>query len=182
MKKYEEKVFPNINKTYMKLNTLLQTNSGKIFLLTGFTFPLLNNIQLALLIFIGAYVADFGTGVYASYVEVKNGTKSRSKSGRVFNSKEARETLTKGIGYTLFILSALALEVVFFDKNIKLGDLSSKEFGLTELAIGFSTVIEMYSVLMENLKRAGWDILGQVKTISTSLSTIYTKIKGQWVK
>lgn len=176
------KEFPSTKRTYMKLQHLLQTNTGKLFLLTGFTFPLLNNLQLALLIFIGTYIADFATGILASYVEIKNGTKPMPKSGRVFSSEEARKTVVKGVGYALFILCAYGLEVVFFDKDVKLGQLSTKSFGLCELAIGFSTVIEMYSVLIENLKRAGWDIIGQVKGISTALSTTYNKLKSQWVK
>lgn len=178
----KDKEFPSTKNTYMRLNSLLNTPTGKIFLVSSLTFPLLNNLQLALLFFIGAYIADFFTGILASYVEVKNGVKARPKSGYIFESKEARKTLVKGVGYTLFILSAFALEAIFFDNSMTLGNLSTKKFGLTELAIGLATVIELYSVLIENLKRAGWDILGQVKAISTSLSTTFTKIKEQWIK
>lgn len=166
----------------MKISTILQSNTGKLFLASSFAFPLLNNLQLALIIFIGTYIADFLTGVLASYVEIKNGTKPMPKSGRVFSSEEARKTVIKGVGYALFILCSYALEIVFFDKDIKIGQMSTKSFGLCELAIGFSTVIEMYSILVENLKRAGFDILGQVKNISTTLSTTFNKLKSQWVK
>lgn len=176
----KDKVFPNIKHTHMKFTHLLQTKTGKLFLATGFTFPLFNNVQLALIIFMISFAADFATGVLASYIEVKNGTKKMPKSGRVFNSEEARRSTVKFVGYTMFILCAYGLEILFFNKSYSFSGLSTKSLTITEIAIGISTAFEMYSVVVENLKRAGFDILGQAKTISTSLSSIYKKITEQW--
>lgn len=162
----------------MKITSLLQTNTGKAFILTSLSFPLLSNTQLSLLIFLGAFVMDFLTGVLASYIEVKNKTRELPKSGYILESSRARETVVKGIGYTIFIMSALGLEYLFFDKAITLGSLSSKSFGLVDLAIGFCAIIEIYSTLIENLKRCGWDLIGKAQALTTTVWDLINKVKG----
>lgn len=174
-------IFPDIKNFYMRLNLLISSKVGRIFLATTISFPVMSNLQLSIVVFIIAFVADFGTGWLASSVEIKKGLREKPKSGYSFESSAARKSLIKGIGYVLFIFSALALEVIFFDKKLTLSTLSTKSFGITELAIGFCTVIEMYSAVIENMTRAGFDIIKKITTVVESIKSVVTKIK-EWIK
>lgn len=165
----------------MKLNLLLGTWVGRVFLASTITFPFLSNLQLSIIIFAIAFIIDFLTGWLASYIEIKNGIIEPPKSGYSFQSSEARKSAVKFVGYVLFILSALALESLFFDKKVTLSNLSTKSFGITELAIGFCTVIEMYSAVIENMTRAGFDIIKKVSKVIDSVKEFVEKVKG-WIK
>lgn len=156
---------------------MLKNGYAKILvLLTSITFPLLTNIQWGILIFSAAFMLDFFTGWFASYIEIKNGDKVMPKSGYAFESVIARKSLVKGVWYILFIFSAYVLEMMFLDKKITAGTLTTKTFGFTELAIGFCTGIELYSTLIENGKRMGFDIIKKVETIADSFWALKKKI------
>lgn len=161
-----------------KLEILASSLTGRIFLFSAVTLPALSNIQLALILLLGAFIADFLTGWLANYMEIKRGDKPMPPSGRSFESKKARESVVKGIGYILFILGAASLEMLFFDRKFEFTKLSSKSFGVTELVIGFCFVVEAYSTIVENLKRAGLDIVGKVGNMADATWKLINKIKG----
>ena len=100
------------------------------------------------------------------------------ESGSSFESKRARESVVKGIGYILLILGSAAIEYVFFDRKFNFQKFTSKEFGVTELVIGFCFSIELYSTIMENMKRAGFDVAAKVSKASESIWALIKKVKG----
>lgn len=163
----------------MKFKLLFSSWAGRSCLISAFAFPVLNNIQLALVILLGAFIADFLSGWLASYMEIKRGEREMPKSGYSFESTRARESVVKAIGYIILILGSLALEHLFFDKKFEFSNLSSKSVGVTELIIGFCVAIELYSTMVENMKRAGFDIVGKVTNAATSLWDVFRKIKGE---
>lgn len=162
----------------MKLEVLLGSFTGRLFIFSAIAFPALTSIQLALVLLLGAYIADFFTGWLATHMEIKRGDKPMPASGKSFESSRARESVVKGIGYILFIFGAAGIEMLFFDRRFEFSGVSSKSVGVTELVIGFCFVIEAYSTLIENLKRAGFDIISKVGNIADSAWGIIKKIKG----
>lgn len=164
----------------MKIEILMGSIAGRILLLSAFTFPILTNVQYALLMLFGAFVADFFTGWLATYMEIKRGVKPMPKSGYSFESARARDSVVKGIGYVVLILGSAAMEYVFFDRKFAFSRMSEvKTFGITELVIGFCFVIELYSTVMENLKRAGFDIAQKVSNAADSIWNLIKKVKGK---
>jgi len=166
-------------KTTMKIEILLGSYIGRLFLLTAFAFPVLTNLHIALFILLAAFIADFFTGWLATYMEIKNGIRPMPESGLTFESKRARESAVKGITYILLILGSAAIEFVFFDRKFNFQKFTSKEFGVTELVIGFCFSIELYSTIMENMKRAGFDVAAKVSKASESILSLIKKIKGK---
>lgn len=169
-------------KICMKIELLCNTWAGRACLLTSFTFPLFSHtfspIQVGLMVLLGAYIFDFLTGWLASYMEIKRGDKPPTRSGYAFESTRARESVVKGVCYITFILGVLALEYLFIDKKFEITQLSTKKLGLTEVIIGFCIGIELYSTVIENSKRAGFDLIAKVKSAATTLWDLYKKIKG----
>lgn len=160
----------------MKYEVLLSSFSGRMFLLSAFTFPIFNTLHWALILLLAAFIADFLTGWLATYQEIKRGEKPMPASGRTFESTKARDSVVKGIGYILLILGSAAIEYVFFDRKFQFNSLTSKSFGVTELVIGFCFAIEMYSTLVENMKRAGFDIIGKAGKLIDSFWSFKKKI------
>jgi hypothetical protein len=163
----------------MKIEVLLSSYIGRLFLLSAFTFPVISNLHFALLILLAAFIADFFTGWLASYMEIKRGDKPMPASGRSFESKKARESVVKGISYILLILGSVAMEFVFFDRKFNFSSLTQKELGVTELVVGFCFSIELYSTIMENMKRAGFDVVAKITTASDVIWKLIKKVKGQ---
>lgn len=169
------------NNILMKIENLLDSIVGRICIILSFTFPVLNNVHIALILLLAAFIADFFTGWWASYVEIKNGIKSMPVSGYSLESTKARESVTKGIGYILLIMGSVAVEYMFFDRRFTFESLSKtgKDFGVTELVIGFCFSIEFYSAVFENLKRAGFDIVKKVNNGADSIWSMINKVKGK---
>tara|TARA_R110000744_G_scaffold376168_1_gene490242 strand:- start:430 stop:993 length:564 start_codon:yes stop_codon:yes gene_type:complete len=124
-----------------------------------------SGVPTMMLLLAAVILADFITGMIASYIEWKDG-KVETPNVYFIESKKIRNTIVKSLSYLLFIALIAFFEVAFFTVNIpRLSEiLSSKEFTGTEIAIGICVVIEFYSVL-ENFKRGGVDIIGKVKTV-----------------
>lgn len=162
----------------MRIEILLNSSIGRALLVSAIAFPALNNIHIALLLLLGAFIADFFTGWLATYMEIKRGDREMPPSGRSFESKKARESVVKGIGYILLILGSTAIENIFFNRKFEFSSLSNRSLGVTELVIGFCFAIEMYSTLVENMKRAGFDIVGKVSAIADSVWGLIKKVKG----
>lgn len=155
------------------------TLAGRTVIVISVVVSSLSTLQLGLIIFLIAFIADFFTGWLASYMEIKNGLKTMPKSGYSLESRKARESITKGIGYMLIILGSAAMEHVFFDRKFNFASVTSKSFGVTELIVGFCFAIEAYSVIFENLKRAGFDLVGKVSTLADTVWSVIKKVKGK---
>jgi hypothetical protein len=162
----------------MKIEMILGTVTGRVFLTSALVFPALSNIHIALIILLIAFISDFLSGWLATYMEIKRGEKKMPPSGTSFESQKARESVIKGIGYILFILGSAGMEMLFFDRKFSFSGVSTKSLGITELAIGFCFAIELYSTLVENMKRAGLDLIGKASTLIDSVWKMINKIKG----
>lgn len=176
---YPAPTFYNYKTPTMKFSLLFATPIGRTFLLSAFTIPIFTSLQTSIIILLGAFVLDFLTGILASYIEIKNGSKPMPVSGFVFTSAKARDSIVKAIMYMVVILGAYALEYVFFDKKVGIKALSSRQFGITELVVCFCIAVEVYSAVVENGRRAGFDIIGKITGMATSLWDTFRKVKGE---
>lgn len=75
------------------------------------------------------------------------------------------------------ILDAYGIEWVFAPGEIEPFSRLQK-MTLTTITIAFCCVIELYSILFENVKRMGFDVIQKIKTISSTGWKVYKNIKG----
>jgi len=125
--------------------------------------------QQALLMLLAAFILDFITGVYASYIETKKKLQIPKKRwlrflrnmeilGKTISSEKLRKSVVKAVAYCLFIMCAYGIQVLFFVKTFKFTTVSHREFTVTLIVITFCIITELWSVFKENLPRAGYDI------------------------
>lgn len=150
---YFAQIFVSIKKGFTSI-------TGLVTLLSSFIIAL-NGIQRAILALMLVFFLDLITGCIASWVE------HRKNENRIkvyfFESSKMRLSVVKAISYMMLILFAWLLAGLFFDLPIGLTG-SSKQFTVVELTTGACIAIEVWSNI-ENLKRAGFDVLGKAKSI-----------------
>lgn len=156
------------------LETVLTTAQGWIVLIaaqiTTWSFT-----KKAIWILICMYVLDFVTGTYASWVEAK---KSSDKPKAYFiESEKLRKSFAKAAGYCFFIAGVWILTSLFFDNKIGL-PYSSREYTFHQLAIGACIGVEFWSNI-ENIKRAGFDLIGKSKQIARSAWDLIKTFKNE---
>ena len=139
----------------------------------------LSNMQLGLWLLFGLITFDYGTGVYASWINYKKeNTKGFFKdSENGFSSKLWKQSVTKVITYFLFILSTYAMEHIFQIKSFS-SDYSDLKITITLFAIAISCGIEFYSIFFENLPKAGFDIEKKFMELFDKAKSIFTKVKN----
>lgn len=164
---------------FMKLLLLFQNWGGRLLLFFTLVLPTFTTLQVLLILFFIAYTVDFLTGVLASYIEVKNGTEDKPDTGFILQSKKMRSSVVKLIGYSLVILLIYTVDSIFFNKGFDFSYLKTKTLTLTEITVCACIAIEAYSAVFENLKRAGFDILGKITTIADSGWKLFRKVKGE---
>ncbi len=105
-------------------------------------------------------IIDFCTGIGASYFKKKKEEKENhnEKKSLLISSEKLKMSGLKFILYTTSILLAYFVENVFFIKPFQIS-LSSANFTLTILVISFWCLVEFYSILFENFKAMGLDIM-----------------------
>ena len=146
------------------------------------------DVTQAIKFLILVYFIDFVTGIYASYTEAKEVKKSNndfdnkiiSKIKLIFDtisSEKLRKSVVKAITYLLLILLVFFVEKIFLIKAFQIVSISDKQWTITLVAASVCIVIEMYSIFIENLKRAGFDIISKVISIFTKYKKIKEKLE-----
>ena len=139
----------------------------------------LSNMQLSILLLFVLLATDWGTGVYASWINYKkeNGKGFFKDSKNGFSSRIWKQSLTKAITYFLFILLTYAIEYIFQIKSFT-SDYSDLKITITLFAIAISCGIEFYSVFFENLPRAGFSLEDKFMKAFNKVKSIFTKVKN----
>ena len=139
----------------------------------------LSNMQLSILLLFGLLIADWGTGVYAAWINYKkeNGKGFFKDSEKGFSSRIWKQSVTKTITYFLFILLTYAIEHIFQIKSF-ISDYSDLKITITLFAIAISCGIEFYSIFFENLPRAGFSIEDKCTKVFDKVKSIFTKVKN----
>lgn len=135
--------------------------------------------QKAIILLAILFILDFITGIGASWVEFRKTKTVVPGSGKryLIQSSKLRLSAVKFVTYGLVILIAHGLEWTFAIKEFELHPKFQK-MTLTTIAIAFCCGIEIYSILFENIKRMGFDIIEKIKTISKSGWDLYKTIKN----
>lgn len=168
-------------KYFSKLGFTLKIILGKPLVLFTclpfFALHLLTTSQKASLLLGFFFILDFITGILASWVEFKKSSPN-PETRYVIQSSKLRLSAVKFICYSLGILCAWGIEMVFVIKKIPSGSISTQNLTLTTVVIAFFCVIEFYSIFFENIKRMGFDIIHKVKKISSDGWKLYKNIKN----
>ena len=140
----------------------------------------LSNMQLSILLLFGLLAADWGTGVYAAWINYKkeNGKGFFKDSEKGFSSRIWKQSLTKTITYFLFILSTYAIQHIFQIKSFDSEYSYIKGITITLFAIAISCGIEFYSIFFENLPNAGFNIEDRFLKLFNKIKSIFTKVKN----
>ena len=137
------------------------------------------NIYIMLLILLISWTADFGSGMLASWVEYKEKLKKGIDENHppyFIESSKIRNSIVKAVVYMLFIGLFMLFEMVFFKINItQLESFTNRQFTGTEIVIIICFLVEFWSIL-ENSKRAGFDIVGKIKSMLSSLLSVKEKV------
>ena len=140
----------------------------------------LSNMQLSILLLFVLLATDWGTGVYASWINYKkeNGKGFFKDSKNGFSSRIWKQSLTKTITYFLFILLTYAIQHIFQIKSFDSEYSHIKGITITLFAIAISCGIEFYSIFFENLPKAGFDIEKEFMKLFDKVKSIFTKVKN----
>lgn len=134
----------------------------------------MSGMQKALLVLGIAIVIDFVTGTWASWIEYKNSGEKLDKP-YFFESAKVRMSVVKAVSYALLIFFSYIFTVLFFDQPIKVL-YSTKTFTAAEIVTGICIAVEFWS-LIENTKRAGFDIFEKIRTGAREVWSVVKTIK-----
>jgi len=160
------------------LKVMLSKPAGLAMLIPVLAMPELTTTLKALYLLGGLFVVDFITGVGASWVEFKKSLPVVPGSGKryVIQSSKLKLSGVKFIIYGLGCLIAAGIEWVFIAQEFE-PHKALKKLTLTAIVIGFFCAIEVYSIVFENFKRMGFDVIQQLKKIFKSGRDIYKTVK-----
>lgn len=180
-----EQVANNVLKLIaFKLDTFIQHGMDAInkgfttiygfFIMISSLIVAMSNIQLGLSTLLLAILLDLITGVIASWVEFKK-SKEELKPPYFIESAKLRLSLLKVVIYLSVILLSYIITIIFIDGRFSV-PASSKNLTLAEVVVGFCIFIEFWS-LLENAKRAGFDIKSKLIDIGKSIKEVIKALK-----
>lgn len=140
-----------------------------------FTILITSDTTMLVSFFVSTLIADYFTGIYASYIEHK-------KSGDVAKvyiteSERLRESGTKVIGYLLIIVLSWFISNHIYLDTVKLFGVI-REFNVLQLSLIMCIGIEFWSNL-ENMKRAGFDVIGKFENITKNIWKLVRSAQGR---
>ncbi|WP_281754728.1 phage holin family protein [Neptunitalea chrysea] len=159
----------------MKIPIVFQAFATKKGLLMApvAVLPIVISAKGALKVLFALMILDFITGIYASHVEKRKVEKINPelKNEPLISSEKLKLSGVKFMLYVATILLAYFVEKIFFIKSFAIG-FSDAHFTITVIVIAFWIVVEFYSVVFENFKRMGFDVIRKLtKIISKFKST-----------
>lgn len=167
-----DQLLANLAAPFSYIKDIFSSIKGVILFIIS-TIVAMNSLQQALMVLGIIIIVDYATGIFASWMEHKR-EKTPIKV-YFFESKKTRSSILKVAGYSFFILSVWAISSIFFDQKIDL-IYSSKQFSIVELTAGICIANEAWSVI-ENFKRAGWDLIGSITNASKKIWETIKTIK-----
>lgn len=134
----------------------------------------IGHIKMGVWVLLGVFIADFITGVTASFHEKKlNGERCSIYD---FRSGKVRLSILKGVTYILFILLSWFFYVYMFDKALPMPG-STRAFTIPEIGVGICIAVESWSII-ENFKRLGFDLIGKIQNIASKVWNVINTVKN----
>jgi hypothetical protein len=136
-------------------------------------FISISNELKGLLLLLFLMLFDFVTGIIASSFRRKKSIKEEKEvSKRLIESAKLKLSGVKFLLYFSTIFIALCFHHIFVLKDFNIW-VSTENKGLVLIITGFWCLVELYSILFENFKDMGIDVL----RIFDKIKEIYKKIK-----
>lgn len=158
-------------KPFLIIQEVFTTPKGLVFVIpTLGTISLLSTQKLAFYFLVIAYIVDFITGIVASFIErLKEEKKEQQVESFTWKEKvvyffdnvssdQMKRSIVKGIAYSVFILCSYGIQFIFKIKPFSFS-FSELTWDLPLIAVAGAIVIELWSILLENFKRMGFDII-----------------------
>ena len=158
-------------KPFIIIQEVVTTPKGIAFAIpTLGTISLLSTQRLAFGFLVIAYTLDFITGVIASFIErLREEKKIQEVESFTWKQKviyffdnissdQMKRSIVKGIAYSVFILCSHGIQFIFKIKPFSFS-FSELTWDLPLIAVAGAIVIELWSILLENFKRMGFDII-----------------------
>ena len=158
-------------KPFLIIQEVFTTPKGLVFVIpTLGTISLLSTQKLAFYFLVIAYIVDFITGVVASFIErLKEEKKEQQVDSFTWKEKvvyffdnissdQMKRSIVKGIAYSVFIMCSYGIQFIFKIKPFSFS-FSELAWDLPLVAVAGAIVIELWSILLENFKRMGFDII-----------------------
>ena len=115
------------------------------------------------------FLADFITGVTASYFDWKKSAKKDKwffGRGEGFSSDKFKKMFVKAIVYMVTPLAANKFQQTYFLKNLKYESVSDAEITVATFFILIFCINEGFSIFHENLPRCGFNLIERLKKIA----------------
>ena len=150
-------------KMLISLKAMFTKTSGLILAIPTIAISTTIDPQKSILFLCLLFTIDFATGITGSYVEwIKTDRKTT-----LISSEKLRMSAVKLFTYFSGILVVYGVELVFFEKHFNFNSITDKDFTITSIAIAFFCAIEIYSIVFENFKKMGFDVLANIKKLVT---------------
>ena len=150
------------------------------------SFPLIGvvyvtDMQRCLYLLLGLFIADFATGIIASWVEKKKAEKKnpKLKEQNLISSEKLKMSAVKAATYSFSILGVYGIERIFFIKTLRFDAVSDRDLTITIIFTAFCCAIEFYSIVFENFKRMGFDIAKKFTVMVTGIKKLIQTVKKE---
>ena len=122
------------------------------------------------------FVADFITGLLASYYEWKKKPIKKDNfffgKGEGFSSDKFKKMFVKGMVYLGFPLFFIKFQSVFKIKSFGIKTVSEAQLDLVTIIIIIFCGNELFSIVRENLPRMGIDLIARLKNFLKEFNSI----------
>lgn len=176
-------------KPFIIIQEIATTPKGIAFMIpTIGTLSLLSTQRLAFGFLVIAYLLDFITGIIASFIERLQEEKKQLKVDSFtwkekiiyffdnVSSDQMKRSIVKGIAYSVFIMCSYGIQIIFKIKPFTFS-FSELVWDLPLIAVAGAIVIELWSILLENFKRMGFDIIKLVVNMFTKVKEAKKEIE-----
>lgn len=148
-------------KLFISLKTMLTKSSGVALAIPTIAISTTIDVQSAIVFLCVLDVLDFISGIAASYIQWSK----TDRKTNLISSEKLKMSGVKVFTYFSTILVVYGVELVFFDKRFQFTTVTEKDFTITSIAIAFFCAIEIYSIVFENFKKMGFDVLANIKKL-----------------
>ena len=175
-------------KPFIIIQEVITTPKGIAFAIPTFAgISLLSTQKLAFFFLIIAYLIDFITGIIASFMERIAEEKKEQKVESFtwkekviyffdnISSDQMKRSIVKGIAYSVFIMCSYGIQFIFKIKPFSFS-FSELTWDLPLIAVAGAIVIELWSILLENFKRMGFDIIKIALGMFTKVKEVKNEI------
>lgn len=170
-----DKLQPLIDKFTDSVKGVFTSAHGLLSMLFGMVV-FTDQVQFIAMFFVFFLLLDYVTGIGASWIEHKRDPQKNIKVYYI-ESEKLRASGVKIIGYGLILVFAWFLNAVVFKSHITLWGYTPL-FSLFEIALLGCASIEFWSNI-ENIKRAGFDIVGKITNVFKTGWSLFRQAKGE---